>query len=145
MGVKSKDKCLFDAVGMIGGKKMNIAQAKEEIKHTVQAYLKKDDEGNYRIPAIRQRPILLIGPPGIGKTQIMEQIAEEGGIQIFLEPGCGMERVVVGVVGVVEPVLPVPPPMELPVEPGTRVTALPVLLVYSVELLYSLIQPVVLL
>ena len=32
----------------------------------------------------------------------MEQIAEEGGIQIFLEPGCGMERVVVGVVGVLQ-------------------------------------------
>ena len=46
---------------------MNIAQAKDEIKHTVQAYLKKDAQGNYRIPAIRQRPILLIGPPGIGK------------------------------------------------------------------------------
>ena len=29
------------------------------------------------IPVIRQRPILLIGPPGIGKTQIMEQIAQE--------------------------------------------------------------------
>ena len=59
---------------------MNIAQAKDEIKHTVQAYLKKDEEGNYRIPAIRQRPILLIGPPGIGKTQIMEQIASECGV-----------------------------------------------------------------
>ena len=59
---------------------MNIAQAKDEIKHTVQAYLKKDAEGIYRIPAIRQRPILLIGPPGIGKTQIMEQIAEECGV-----------------------------------------------------------------
>lgn len=59
---------------------MNIAQAKDEIKHTVQAYLKKDAQGNYRIPAIRQRPILLIGPPGIGKTQIMEQIAEECGV-----------------------------------------------------------------
>ena len=56
---------------------MNIAQAKEEIKHTVQAYLKKDMEGKYKIPPIRQRPILLIGPPGIGKTQIMEQIAAE--------------------------------------------------------------------
>ena len=59
---------------------MNIAQAKDEIRHTVQAYLKKDEEGNYRIPAIRQRPILLIGPPGIGKTQIMEQIAAECGV-----------------------------------------------------------------
>ena len=59
---------------------MNIAQAKEEIKHTVQAYLNKDTEGKYKISPIRQRPILLIGPPGIGKTQIMEQIAEECGV-----------------------------------------------------------------
>ena len=36
--------------------------------------------GAYRIPPIRQRPILLMGPPGIGKTQIMEQIAEETGV-----------------------------------------------------------------
>jgi hypothetical protein len=56
---------------------MNIRQAKNEIKHTVQAYLAKDEAGEYRIPAIRQRPILLMGPPGIGKTQIMEQIARE--------------------------------------------------------------------
>lgn len=56
---------------------MNIKQAKEEIKHTVTAYLQKDDEGRYKIPLIRQRPVLLMGPPGIGKTQIMEQIAEE--------------------------------------------------------------------
>ena len=39
---------------------MNIRQAKEEIKHTVQAYLKKDESGAYRIPAIRQRPILMM-------------------------------------------------------------------------------------
>lgn len=56
---------------------MNIKQAKEEIKHTVMAYLAKDAQGEYRIHAIRQRPILLMGPPGIGKTQIMEQIAAE--------------------------------------------------------------------
>ena len=56
---------------------MNIKKAKEEIKNTVRAYLKKDADGEYMIPAIRQRPILLIGPPGIGKTQIMEQIARE--------------------------------------------------------------------
>lgn len=59
---------------------MNIAQAKEEIRHTVQAYLKKDEKGHYRIPSIRQRPILLMGPPGIGKTQIMEQVAQECGV-----------------------------------------------------------------
>lgn len=56
---------------------MNIRQAKEEIRHTVQAYLLKDESGAYRIPSIRQRPVLLMGPPGIGKTQIMEQIARE--------------------------------------------------------------------
>ena len=56
---------------------MNIKQAKEEIKHTVSAYLAKNKAGEYEIPVIRQRPILLMGPPGIGKTQIMEQIARE--------------------------------------------------------------------
>lgn len=56
---------------------MNIKQAKEEIKHTVAAYLAKDAEGEYKLPALRQRPMLLIGPPGVGKTQIMEQIAKE--------------------------------------------------------------------
>ena len=39
---------------------MNIKQAKEEIKHTVQAYLSKDAFGEYKIPAVRQRPVLLI-------------------------------------------------------------------------------------
>lgn len=56
---------------------MNIKKAKEEISNTVQAYLEKDEQGRYRIPAIRQRPLLLLGAPGIGKTQIMEQIARE--------------------------------------------------------------------
>lgn len=56
---------------------MNIKRAKQEIKDAIQAYLLKDEEGNYEIPVIRQRPIFLIGAPGIGKTQIMEQIARE--------------------------------------------------------------------
>ena len=56
---------------------MNIKRAKEEIEHTVKAYLAKDALGEYAIPAIRQRPILLMGPPGIGKTQVMEQVANQ--------------------------------------------------------------------
>ena len=56
---------------------MDIKRAKQEIKDSIEAYLAKDEFGHYLIPAIRQRPILLMGAPGIGKTQIMEQIARE--------------------------------------------------------------------
>ena len=56
---------------------MNIKEAKQEISHTLQAYLEKDELGNYCYALVRQRPILLMGPPGIGKTAIMEQVAEE--------------------------------------------------------------------
>ncbi|MDO4469011.1 MAG: AAA family ATPase [Bacillota bacterium] len=59
---------------------MNIAEAKQEIKNTLRAYTAKDEEGNYKIPVQYQRPVLLIGPPGIGKTAIMKQIAEEENI-----------------------------------------------------------------
>ena len=63
-------------------KTMNIKRAKQEIRDSIEAYLSKDEFGEYRIPAIRQRPILLMGPPGIGKTQVMEQIARECGIAL---------------------------------------------------------------
>ena len=63
---------------------MNIKRAKQEIKDTIEAYFLKNEWGEYEIPAIRQRPILLLGSPGIGKTQIMEQIAKE--CQIGLVP-----------------------------------------------------------
>ena len=56
---------------------MNIQEAKKEICNTLRAYLAKDEEGYYIYPLVRQRPILLIGPPGIGKTAIMEQAAAE--------------------------------------------------------------------
>ena len=59
---------------------MNIKEAKQEIKNTIAVYLKKDSYGEYRIPDIRQRPLLLIGPPGIGKTQIVSEVAAECGI-----------------------------------------------------------------
>ena len=56
---------------------MNIKRAKQEIKDAIEAYLLRDERGDYVIPPVRQRPILLLGAPGIGKTQIMEQIARE--------------------------------------------------------------------
>ncbi len=56
---------------------MNIAQAKEYIKDTVMLYLKKDEFGDYRIPVVKQRPVFLLGAPGIGKTAIMSQVASE--------------------------------------------------------------------
>ena len=56
---------------------MDIKRAKQEIKDTIRSYLERDEFGEYQIPPIRQRPVLLMGPPGIGKTQVMEQIAQE--------------------------------------------------------------------
>lgn len=61
---------------------MNINEAKDYIKHSIQVYLKKDEFGDYKIPVVRQRPIFLLGAPGIGKTAIMEQIAQEMGIAL---------------------------------------------------------------
>jgi len=59
---------------------VNIQEAKEEISRAIDAYLYKDESGHYRIPRERQRPILLMGAPGIGKTAIMRQLAEEKGL-----------------------------------------------------------------
>ena len=61
---------------------MNISEAKEELIRVVRAYLEKDEDGRYLIPAERQRPVLLMGGPGIGKTAVMRQIAEELGISL---------------------------------------------------------------
>ena len=61
---------------------MNIKQAKQEIIDTVQAYLLKNEYEEYVIPRVHQRPVLLLGAPGIGKTQIMEQAARECGVAL---------------------------------------------------------------
>ena len=59
---------------------MNIRQAKEQVKNAMAAYFEKDEFGDHEIPIDRQRPIFLMGPPGIGKTAIMQQIAQELGV-----------------------------------------------------------------
>ena len=59
---------------------MNIKEAKAQIKYAMTAYFTKDEFGKYVIPPEVQRPVFLMGPPGIGKTAIMEQIASELGV-----------------------------------------------------------------
>ena len=59
---------------------LDIKRAKVEIKDSIEAFLLKDAYGEYEIPVKRQRPIFLLGAPGFGKTQNMEQVARECGI-----------------------------------------------------------------
>lgn len=59
---------------------MNIKDAKEQIKNAIIAYFSKDEYGEYQISIEDQRPVFLMGPPGIGKTAIMKQIASELGV-----------------------------------------------------------------
>ena len=59
---------------------MNIADAKQQVKDTIEAYLAVDEVGMHRIEPAAQRPLFLIGAPGIGKTAIMSQVADELGI-----------------------------------------------------------------
>ena len=61
---------------------MNIREAKEQIEHAVKLYLEKDEKGRYIIPIEKQRPVFLMGAPGIGKTAIMEQVAQELGVAL---------------------------------------------------------------
>ena len=62
---------------------MNIKEAKIQIENAMKAYFTKDTFGNYKIPIERQRPIFLMGPPGVGKTAIMEQIASDLGVALI--------------------------------------------------------------
>jgi hypothetical protein len=59
---------------------MDIAQAKQHIDGAVTAYLSRDELGRLRIPFRMQRPLFLVGPPGIGKTAVVAQVAEERGL-----------------------------------------------------------------
>ncbi len=62
---------------------MNINEAKTQIKNAITAYFAKDEYDSYLIPLEKQRPVFLMGPPGIGKTAIMEQIASELGVGLI--------------------------------------------------------------
>ena len=59
---------------------MDIVRAKKYVLDTVRAYTQTDDDGMRLVDPRVQRPLFLIGPPGIGKTAIMAQVAVELGI-----------------------------------------------------------------
>ena len=59
---------------------MNIAQAKTQVANAMRAYFTKDEYGHFLLPPEEQRPVFLMGPPGIGKTAVMKQIADEMGV-----------------------------------------------------------------
>ena len=59
---------------------MNIKEASQQISGAVRAYLAQDERGLNLIPFRMQRPIIMMGPPGVGKTAVVEQIADELGV-----------------------------------------------------------------
>ena len=59
---------------------MKITEAKQQIENAMRAYFDKDEFGNYRIPVEEQRPVFLMGPPGLGKTAVVQQVAAEMGV-----------------------------------------------------------------
>ena len=56
---------------------MNIQKVKDEIKNTVKMYLARGPFGAYEVEEARQRPLFIIGAPGIGKTAVVKQVADE--------------------------------------------------------------------
>ena len=54
-----------------------IEKAKEAIKDGVRGYLLKDEKGHYVMNEVNRLPFYLEGSPGIGKTEIVHQIAKE--------------------------------------------------------------------
>lgn len=57
-----------------------IKGAKQAIKNGVSAYLMKDNSNNYIMNEVNCLPFYLEGAPGIGKTEIVKQIADEMGL-----------------------------------------------------------------
>lgn len=62
---------------------MDIKRAKEEIKNAISAYLLKDEYGEYVIPSVRQRPIFLIGAPGIGKHRLWSRLQKSADLELY--------------------------------------------------------------
>ncbi len=72
---------MTNSITASGGRhSVTIAQAKEQLKMICRTYLEKDSSGQPIIPVNRQRPIMLMGPAGIGKTDIPRQAAKDMGL-----------------------------------------------------------------
>lgn len=61
---------------------MNISEAKKYIKDSVKIYLKKDEEGAYRIPLVRQRPIFLWARRESGRRQLWSRLPKSWGLPL---------------------------------------------------------------
>jgi len=57
--------------------KVSVKEAKSQVEQAVRTYLAKDENGQYLIPAVGRLPIYLLGLPGIGKTELLKEIADE--------------------------------------------------------------------
>ena len=59
---------------------MNVREAIGQLKNAVRSYTARGEDGMPLIPRAAQRPVYLVGPPGVGKTAIAGQVAAELGV-----------------------------------------------------------------
>lgn len=59
---------------------MNVREAIGQLKSAVRSYTARGEDGMPLIPRAAQRPVYLVGPPGVGKTAIAGQVAAELGV-----------------------------------------------------------------
>lgn len=59
---------------------VTIQQARKTLAQAVRIYFRKDRLGHYAMDRRRARPLCLLGPAGVGKTEIVRQVAEENGL-----------------------------------------------------------------
>ena len=59
---------------------MNIQQAIDQLETALRCYTALDEMGMPLVPPEAQRPLYLIGPPGVGKTDAVVQVARRLGV-----------------------------------------------------------------